>query len=242
MPDLKKRLGRRQMTDVRDHGFALGIPVRLPDINSKTWTPGPSSPWDQGFTSQCVAYSTNQYLAASPYRNAVPPKQAGVTRESWLNHFYKECQKIDEWPGENYDGTSVRAAMKLLLQWGYITEYRWAFDVPTVLNYVLTTGPMVVGTDWTVPMFDPMTDKKYKSFIQVSPGGTYDVAGGHAYTLIGANRTKVCPDGTKGAFRILNSWGKSWGETGRAWISFREFGILLANQGEAAVAKEILKM
>lgn len=58
--------------------------------------------------------------------------------------------------------------------------------------------------------------------------------GGHAYTLIGASRER-------GAFRILNSWGRSWGERGRAWISGEDLQHLVdgGNQGgELRVALE----
>lgn len=63
----------------------------------------------------------------------------------WL---YKEAQKIDEWPGENYEGTSVRAGLEIMRTRGHrrlingvlqeerigdgIAAYRWATSVDEV--------------------------------------------------------------------------------------------------------------
>lgn len=242
----KHGLGRRQSTDVRDHRFLMERPVELPAIIKKSWSMGKGQPWDQGNSSMCVSFSTNGYLVASPIRNKIPQKNqllAGAVQANlsdWLKTFYKEAQRNDEWPGENYDGTSVRGAFKVLQNLGFISEYRWAFDINTIINQILLFSPVVVGTDWTESMFDTIKMGKYKNFIQVSPDGKYDVSGGHAYLLIGVDRQRKCPDNTLGAFRILNSWGKSWGDSGRAWISIVDFGILLNHQGEAAIAVEIL--
>jgi len=43
--------------------------------------------------------------------------------------------------------------------------------------------------------------------------------GGHAQTIVGFDDTKVTNDGT-GAFRVVNSWGTDWGDSGFYWISY----------------------
>jgi hypothetical protein len=221
------RLGRRQATDPRDRCFLLPRPLKLPSATKKIWADGGQA-WDQGETSECVAYSSNRFLIASPVRQR--PWPAGI------DAFYAECQKLDEWASSPHDGTSVRAAFKVLQAAGYVSEYRWAFDVPTIVSQILTVGPVVAGTDWCNPMFD--VDPH--GFVHVSATGRdYDVAGGHAYLLIGVDRKKKCPDGTVGAFLFQNSWGEGWGKNGQAWISLADFTLLLNHQGEAAVAAEV---
>ncbi len=42
-------------------------------------------------------------------------------------------------------------------------------------------------------------------------------AGGHAMVVVGY-------DELRGAFRIMNSWGKEWGKDGFIWIKYKEFG------------------
>ncbi|MFN0015822.1 MAG: C1 family peptidase [Saprospiraceae bacterium] len=42
-------------------------------------------------------------------------------------------------------------------------------------------------------------------------------AGGHAMVVVGY-------DDRKEAFRIMNSWGKNWGDNGYIWIKYKDFG------------------
>jgi hypothetical protein len=43
--------------------------------------------------------------------------------------------------------------------------------------------------------------------------------GGHAVTIVGYNDTMTTNDGT-GAFKMINSWGTSWGQSGYWWMSY----------------------
>ena len=176
---------------------------------------------DQGATSMCVAYSGQQFLSCNPVRNKRYPS---------TEKLYLRCQQNDEWPGEGYDGTSVRALFKILTEDQYVSEYRWAFDVMTVVRHVLGVGPVVFGTNWYSGMMD---DDKY-GFIR--PSGY--VVGGHAYLVKGVNLDIDCRDGTKGALRIINSWGKSWAQGGYAWISLQDAARLITEFGEAATSTE----
>lgn len=178
---------------------------------------------DQGNTSSCVGASCRGWLNAGPVRNISGP--------SFLD-IYKAGQKIDEWPGEEpaYYGTSVRAGFKVLKSLGYVSTYGWAFDLETALNHILTVGPMVFGTTYTTEMMRADKD----GFIH------YDgqEVGGHAYLIVGANRETKCPDGSKGAIRMVNSWGRDWAQNGRAWISFKDAEALIKDYGEACTAFE----
>ncbi len=55
--------------------------------------------------------------------------------------------------------------------------------------------------------------------------------GGHAYGVIGANREQR-------KVRVLNNWGRDYGESGRAWMSFDAFEYLIQSNGETACATE----
>ena len=187
---------------------------------------------DQGGTSQCVAYSATHFLLASPVRNTT----GGIGRGEFMRNLYVECQRNDEWPGEepDYEGTSVRAAAKILKARGYISEYSWAWDAETVAQWILQRGPVMVGTWWKWDMFD--TDRS--GFISA----TGQNVGGHAYLLVGINRSKEVPrsaGGGTGAFRLHNSWGRGWGNRGRAWISFAQMDQLIRDDGEACAAVEV---
>lgn len=220
-------LGRLPAKDERDTAFLLQAkPGRLSQFRTEQTWGTTEPPFDQGATSQCVAYSAIKYLRAGPILNR-------KLDQTHCTNFYNECQRIDEWPGEDYEGTSVRAAFKLLKSMGYINEYRWAQDAETVMKHILTKGPVVMGTLWTMDMFMPHNINGY-----IAPTG--EEAGGHAYLIIGGNRRRKNPDKTIGALRILNSWGAGWGQKGRAWITIDDLNKLIQMDGEACVATEII--
>lgn len=213
-----KGLGLLQQTDFRDHAYPLAAVATVPPptLTHRYWYGG--DVLDQGETPQCVAYSGWKWAEAGPVRNLrLPWQDQGA--------LYHECQEADEWEGTDYDGTSVRALFKSLQTAGIVTEYRWAWDIPTITAWILGHGPVVAGTAWADTMFNPGTD----GFIRIGSG---QYVGGHAYNLIGV-------DVHRSAFRVLNSWGSGWGENGRVWLSFADFEILLKEGGEACTATEI---
>jgi hypothetical protein len=215
-PKLPK-LGRLPAPDPRDHAFRLAalLPT-APLRTSKYYWSG----WfgDQGQTSACVGYSWTGWLTAGP------TTQVTKNWDTYARSTYKTAQTLDEWEGEAYDGTSVRAGAKALQADGYITEYRWAWTIDEVVRAILDLGPVVVGTVWTEAMFYPLASG------QIKPDG--EILGGHAYLLDGANLDR-------GTVRIKNSWSKEWGNSGRAWITIPHLSHLLDMEGEAAVATEV---
>lgn len=213
-PFLSRGMGRRPAEDERDTRFQLRTLMRaIPSITLRHWRTGPVL--DQGNTSQCVGYAWRQWLTSAPVMQSGGPVPESI---------YREAQKVDEWPGEGYDGTSVRAGAKVLQDQGFITSYWWASNAEDVRDYVLQTAPVVVGTDWLSNMF------------HVDARGFLDVSGfpvgGHAWLICGYSTDKQ-------AFRMINSWGKTdFGEAGRAWIRFSDFQMLLSRNGEACAAIE----
>lgn len=210
-------LGRLFAPDPRDRSFAMAPPAReAARVEQRFWiTHGPA--YNQGASSMCVAYSGVRWLTTSPIKN----------KPLNFAELYTDCQRNDEWSGEEpaYFGTSVRALFRVLQRRGFVSEYRWAWDAETVVNHVLTIGPVVVGTDW----LSGMDSVDAEGFIKAEGRNR----GGHAYTIIGASRPRQ-------AVRIINSWG-AWGDkgSGRAWLSFSDLDRLIARQGEACTATEV---
>lgn len=208
----RKGLGRLPAADERDANFRMAAPPRaLPAY--KYYSTGPIL--DQGPYPYCVGFAWRQWLASSPLKTTTGPAPQTI---------YAEAQEVDEWPGNAYPGTSVRAGAKVLQARGHIANYLWAWDVPTIKTWILSgQGTVVVGTLWYEGMFDVDGD----GFVH--PMGPE--AGGHAYLLAGYSSDRD-------AFRIVNSWGRSWGESGRAWISSIDMATLISRDGEAATAVE----
>lgn len=221
----KMGFGRLPALDPRDLGFPMRLasgfdPEAATELKYRHWKMGATL--DQLRTPHCVEFMWRQMLAASPVRN-IWAKTTG-----WL---YKEAQKIDEWPGEGYDGTSVRAGAKIVQREGYLSTYTWADDIDDIIVWLATQGPVGMGTTWKSNMMRPDPD----GFIRATG---FD-EGGHAYLISGFNRTEECPDDSRGAFTIVNSWGTGWGRNGRAKISFNDMAKLLADWGESCTPLEL---
>jgi hypothetical protein len=212
-------LGRHYVEDIRDtnHLIVDAFPKTVTNLTSKYWDD--NSWWgDQGNTPMCVGYAWAHWIEDGPITH-VSNTHPVVAPDL----IYHEAQKVDEWPGENYDGTSVRGAAKYLRTAGKISSYLWAFDVNTLINTVLNIGPVVIGSNWYNNMFYP----DGSGLIRVAGR----LAGGHAYVINGVD-TKTQ------RFRIKNSWGRSWGQQGHAYISFTDMSRLIRENGEVCLAVE----
>lgn len=200
-------LGRRYAPDPRDRRFTLdadrlkAIPRALePGVRRRTqpWRRGPVL--DQGQTSECTVFAAAGFLQCAPRLHS---KGLGWPRGDFTAH-YRHAQRIDEWPGEDYDGTSERAVMKVLQEAGLIGEYLWVADEDIAREYLITRGTLTLGSDWFDPMFTPSAKGAY-----VEPDGAW--AGGHETVVRWYYHSKhyKYPD----TYELINSWGE-WGDRG----------------------------
>ena len=209
-------LGRLPAEDERDRNYLMASAVDDSTLRPyRFYSTGKIL--DQGSTSSCVGHAWRQWLSSALMRTKSGPDPFDI---------YYQAQRHDEWPGEDYDGTSVRAGAKVLQTAGHISTYVWAFDAATMRRWLLNNkGTVVVGTWWFEKMFVP-DGKGY-----LDPSGT--PVGGHAYLVVGFSQPK-------NAFRIVNSWGSDWGQNGRAWVRYNDMDFLVQEGGEACTAVEKL--
>jgi len=212
-PNMDHGFGRLPAHDERDARYPLSAAVPVGPIPTyRYWRTGPVL--DQGPYPHCVGFAWAGWLQCSPVRTPSGPAQAEA--------IYREAQTVDEWPGEGYSGTSVRAGAKVLTGQGRVTQYLWATDVETIAEFVLARSPVVLGTNWYQGMSNSLEGI-------AEPIGVLE--GGHAYLVTGYNsRTRL--------FRCLNSWGLGWGQHGRFWMRYGDLAYLLAQGGEACAAVE----
>lgn len=162
---------------------------------------------NQGSTPACVGYAWAHWLLNAPITQCV--NALGI---------YEIARRFDEYYGENYEGTSVRAGADVLRMLGFVTEYRWAWTLPPVIETLLDKGPIVAGVNWREDMMEPDAN----GFIHA----TGAAVGGHAILLNGVNLTEQ-------KIRVHQSW--DWC---KAWISFADMKRLLSDDGECCLAIE----
>lgn len=209
-------LGRRISVDKRDRKFMMAAVTPTSPLRRRYWWQ--NGTWlDQGQTGTCVGHAWAHWIEDGP--------------RTWLGTIdpfkvYRDACALDTFTdnddGNLDSGTSVRAGAQALQAVGRVTSYHWAFDVSPVVDAVLTTGPVVVGTWWREAMSRPVD-----GLVRVEGSKV----GGHAYLINGVNLDT-------GKFRIKNSWGRSWGNRGYGWMKIDDMATLIADDGEACLAIE----
>lgn len=219
--------------DARD----LQFPMRraMPQINKEIKKPKPRKrPYkdgpvlDQGNTQRCVGFSSRGFLEGAPLT-----LKAGEGPDA--GEIYKGAQERDEWPGSNYDGTSVRGAMKFLLEIGQINAYVWGQTIDEAIAWMNGGyGTVLVGTNW----YTEMSDVDDNGFMREPAPSLTTPIGGHAW------RWNWFDPVRKGIL-VRNSWGHEFGykvrgvQSGYAFIT-KDFATrLLREDGEIAAATQV---
>lgn len=220
--------------DARDLRFRMR--GAMPQVNAVLGKPTPRKrPYkdgallDQGQKPHCVAYSGKGFMLAAP-----------LMRDEGFDTtvVYHRCQQLDEWPGENYDGTSVRALMKAMTELGYIGSYVWGQSLDDAIAWMNGGyGTTIVGTNW----YAEMSDVDANGFMREPPGSLATPIGGHAWRVIWF-------DVKKQGFLMRNSWGHDFGglvrggqgvRSGYAFVRKEFMGRLLREDGEIGAPVQI---
>jgi papain like protease len=207
-----------QERDPRDGNFPLGAvtgAVDDPRSKEKVWQLPPHL-LNQGSTNSCVGHACAHFILTAPIMShSVDPIA-----------LWHRAQEIDEFPGNEgtNSGTSVRAGFGVLREKNLITtDYRWAANADEALRFILTRGPVVVGSKWYPGMGSPANGVMR---LTGDPGST-----GHAYLLFGFS-----PD--QDAFMMANSWGPGWGIDGCAFLRYDALDQLMQQEGVVCSAIE----
>lgn len=188
-------LGQVHTHDDGDYGYPMSPHVGEIDGDPMTQTQvyGLGAILNQHQTQSCVGHGWTLFLTSAPRLTKPGPDPYGI---------YHEAQQLDDTPGEEpiYYGTSVRAGAKAMQNHGLIKgNYVWAEDVRVLWKFILTRGPVVLGSDW----YQDMNRVDSKGFVNLSGARR----GGHCYLCYGVSADDR-------AFLCANSWGTGWGRGG----------------------------
>ena len=220
-----RKLDWRPRFDERSRNFPISAVVRKTvRRKNRLWKVGPIL--DQGQEGACVGFGWTAEALATPVAVNLSKVKARVPRQPqpFAQYVYKFAKTIDEWEGEDYDGTSVLAGAKAMQTFALLKEYRWAFSIDEMIDGLISKGPVVLGIPWYEGMYE-------------APNGVLKVSGenvgGHCILAVGytVSSQKL---GGKPSVTLQNSWGKEWGINGLAEIEVSELEKLLKD-GEACM-------
>jgi C1A family cysteine protease len=188
--------------------------------------------YDQGSTPRCVAYSSSGVKTDEEF---LQYKQQYKFDADWL---YSECKKIDGIP--NQEGTYPRIACKILMEkgtklaasgcflkkamnkpdkkWAIAGYYRLENSLTDndIKQILFTYGSFLAASSWYANWSD-----KFSVFPEPKGGSE----GGHAYRVIGWNKT---------GWIVANSWGSIlWGDKGIATMPFNIFREHVLSEGDS---------
>lgn len=204
------------------------------------WHTGPTL--DQGSEGACVGMGcTGAVLAEPSSRPQSRPRDYAM-------RWYRRAQRLDEWPGEAYDGSSVLAGCLVGRERKLWSGFRWA-KTPAELAAGLadpTLGPAVIGVQWSDDLYS--TDEH-----GVMRSGPFSDQLGHCVLVFGylpapAQITRELWDEldeldlrdaaeslAEPSFLVLNSWGPDYGRGGRALAPLSLVRRWFAGRGEFAL-------
>jgi len=192
----------------------------------KTWRIDAAA-LDQGTTGTCVGHAWRNFLRCAPLElkksgpSAYDIYRKAVTLDDWRSN--DRHATMDDGDARMVGGTTVRAGAKALKALGHLESYLWSFTLHTSLEWVLTRGPVVLGTDWWSSFERPDAE----GIVRIKPNAK--VTEGHAFLWRGVNLSR-------GLAVCTNSWGEDWGTSGDFLLPLADLERLIANDGEVCTA------
>lgn len=221
-----RRLGRHVRHDPRSLSYL--VPERDPATLTSVRHERVIPVLDQGNLGSCTGNAAEGCVGSAPFYGVIPgtvparPTNNAVSDEDQAVALYSAATRLDEFDGSyppEDTGSSGLAVAKAAQKAGLISGYRHATSLSAALA-ALAERPVITGVNWYEGMDDPDAD----GLVHV----TGQVRGGHEFVLdeLDVERRLV---------GFTNSWGSGWGLSGRAYISWDDFGRLLKEDGDVTV-------
>ncbi len=196
IPEHGKGLGLIESVDMRDALYPMRLQLERiegPVREYRYWDRGETL--NQGSEGACVGFGW------AAWYNCKPRGFYAQKGNDYGFSVYHRAQELDEWPGTDYSGTSVRAGARVMLEEETLTSYLWAASSDEIRAWIKAYGPVVVGHKWLRSMDRPRASD---GMLVVDPAS--GVRGGHCTMLYAVSAS----DDVLGQ----NSWGDDWGKEG----------------------------
>lgn len=176
---------------------------------------------DQGNVGSCTGNAATGHLGTQPEDATLAGLiAAGLTlNEAEALKLYSAAEVIDgngPYPPSDF-GSSGLSVAKAAKNAGLISGYLHMTSLAAVQT-AIQSGPVIIGVNW------------YEGFDSPNSAGLVSVSGsvrgGHEFEVIGY-------DTQTDLWEAVNSWGTSYGVSGRFFFSSATFSRLLSEQGDA---------
>ena len=237
---------RRDTLDFRDRMYVPTL-VEVPmHVDLETFRAYNVPILDQGQEGACTGFGlatvANYLLMAGKViddRGHVSPRM-----------LYSMARRYDEWPGEDYSGSSARGAMKGWQKHGVASEKVWPYTLSKTQRdrgftedrardarkrplgaYFRVNHKDLVAMHSAIAEVGVLyaTSDVHEGWDHVGPDGIIEYSaskiGGHAFAIVAYDEN---------GFWIQNSWGKTWGYHGFGCISYDDW---LENGNDVWVAR-----
>jgi len=251
-PGVVERAGRTfdwsPRFDPRSLNFRAAAGVTKLPTTGVVWTHG--TVLDQGAEGACVGFGSSGAVAAAP------SSRAGVTNTYALN-WYRRAQRLDEWQGEAYSGTSVLAGCLVGRERKLWAGFRWAKTPEELAAGILDPdlGPAILGVQWSEELYQPPASGLLPGTVRLDPQLGHCVllfgflpqwtpaAAGTALEgeLVKLGLVNAWRTAGEAVFLLLNSWGSSWGVAGCALAPLSLVRRWFAARGEFALPEKRTK-
>lgn len=225
----KKRVlnARKDTPDIRDRMYEPALVPLKPVIDKRGSVP---MILDQGDEGACTGFGLAAVI------NLLNAEKDNKGFQSSPRMLYEMAKMHDEWPGEDYTGSSCRGAIRGWKNMGVCSEVAWPYDPDRPGNISIKrasdarstalgayyrlraelndyhaalneVGAIYVSADVHSGWFNPKAKRK-SELAMIKPNT--NVSGGHAFAIVGYNSE---------GFIVQNSWGMGWGSDGFAlWL------------------------
>lgn len=236
------------ITDLRDRMYepallALDLSMDAPD-------PDVSPIRDQGMEGACTGFALSSAITLLNRQRHARRSQPDEAPTASARMLYEMAKLNDEWPGEDYEGSSIRAALKGFFNNGVCSEelapYRvgeknWhltkdrAVDARKVgLGAYFRLRPQIIDyhaalNETGVIYVSAMVHRGWQNPRNGDIAPSNLTEGGHAFVIVGYDDR---------GFLIQNSWGETWGGfDGRPGIARWRYEDWAANVMDAWVLR-----